>query len=237
MKHIIVGTAGHIDHGKLRGQGPHRHRCKPPRGRKAAASPLISALRACSHPALRLGFVDVPGHERRQNMLAGVGGIDLVLFVIGGRSIGRKHASTRYLPPPRYHAGSSPNPERPRHGDLRGLVRMRSKNWSRDPSWSQLPSSPLVRLPAPGWMPCARNLRASHRRYPRRTPAATSACPSIASSRSKDLVPSPPGRSFPALSRRTTRSNFTPPAAASAYAACRCTAARAIAQSPGSVPR
>ena len=34
-------------------------------------------------PALRLGFVDVPGHERFvKNMLAGVGGIDLVLFVI-----------------------------------------------------------------------------------------------------------------------------------------------------------
>jgi len=32
---------------------------------------------------LRLGFVDVPGHERFiKNMLAGVGGIDLVLFVI-----------------------------------------------------------------------------------------------------------------------------------------------------------
>ena len=34
-------------------------------------------------PSLRLGFVDVPGHERFvKNMLAGVGGIDLVLFVI-----------------------------------------------------------------------------------------------------------------------------------------------------------
>ncbi len=56
--------------------------------RSGAASPLISALPTwnCPPPGgeiLRLGFVDVPGHERFvRNMLAGVGGIDLVLLVI-----------------------------------------------------------------------------------------------------------------------------------------------------------
>jgi len=45
---------------------------------------------------LRLGFVDVPGHERFvRNMLAGVGGIDLVLLVIAAtRASKRRHAST-----------------------------------------------------------------------------------------------------------------------------------------------
>ena len=56
--------------------------------RSAAASRSTSASRISNSPApdgetLRLGFVDVPGHERFvRNMLAGVGGIDLVLLVI-----------------------------------------------------------------------------------------------------------------------------------------------------------
>ena len=58
------------------------------RKRSAAASPLIWASRTWTCRArtarpLHLGFVDVPGHERFvRNMLAGVGGIDLVLLVI-----------------------------------------------------------------------------------------------------------------------------------------------------------
>src|SRR5512146_483791 len=46
-------------------------------------SPTSDEARARSNEVLRLGFVDVPGHERLvRNMLAGVGGIDLVLLVI-----------------------------------------------------------------------------------------------------------------------------------------------------------
>ena len=58
------------------------------RKKNAAASPSTSAspIWSCLRPdgeKLRLGFVDVPGHERFvRNMLAGVGGIDLVLLVI-----------------------------------------------------------------------------------------------------------------------------------------------------------
>jgi selenocysteine-specific elongation factor len=85
MKHIIVGTAGHIDHGKtalvkaLTGIDADRLQEEKRRG--------ITIDLGFAHlqltPALRLGFVDVPGHERFvKNMLAGVGGIDLVLFVI-----------------------------------------------------------------------------------------------------------------------------------------------------------
>src|SRR6266542_3970639 len=85
MKHIIIGTAGHIDHGKtalvkaLTGIDADRLEEEKRRG--------INIDLGFAHlqltPALRLGFVDVPGHERFvQNMLAGVGGIDLVLFVV-----------------------------------------------------------------------------------------------------------------------------------------------------------
>jgi selenocysteine-specific elongation factor len=85
MKNIIIGTAGHIDHGKtalvraLTGVDTDRLKEEKKRG--------ISIDLGFAHLELsentRLGFVDVPGHERFiKNMLAGVGGIDLVLFVI-----------------------------------------------------------------------------------------------------------------------------------------------------------
>src|SRR6185369_12402510 len=85
MKHIVAGTAGHIDHGKtalvkaLTGIDADRLEEEKRRG--------ITIDLGFAHlqlsPGLRLAFVDVPGHERFvKNMLAGVGGIDLVLFVV-----------------------------------------------------------------------------------------------------------------------------------------------------------
>ena len=85
MKNIIVGTAGHIDHGKtalvkaLTGIDADRLEEEKRRGITIDIGFAHLALTA----DLRLGFVDVPGHERFvKNMLAGVGGIDLVLFVV-----------------------------------------------------------------------------------------------------------------------------------------------------------
>jgi len=85
MKNIIVGTAGHIDHGKtalvkaLTGIDADRLAEEKRRGITIDLGFAHLALT----PTLRLGFVDVPGHERFvKNMLAGVGGIDLVLFVV-----------------------------------------------------------------------------------------------------------------------------------------------------------
>ena len=85
MKNIIVGTAGHIDHGKtalvkaLTGIDADRLEEEKRRGITIDLGFAHLALT----PEIRLGFVDVPGHERFvKNMLAGVGGIDLVLFVI-----------------------------------------------------------------------------------------------------------------------------------------------------------
>jgi selenocysteine-specific elongation factor len=85
MRHVIAGTAGHIDHGKttlvkaLTGIDTDRLEEEKRRG--------ISIDLGFAHldltPALRIGFVDVPGHERFvKNMLAGAAGVDLVLLVI-----------------------------------------------------------------------------------------------------------------------------------------------------------
>ena len=90
MKHIIVGTAGHIDHGKsalvkaLTGTDPDRLEEEKRRGITIDIGFAHLDLPAEENvPAARLGFVDVPGHERFvKNMLAGIGGIDLVLFVV-----------------------------------------------------------------------------------------------------------------------------------------------------------
>jgi len=84
MRHVIVGTAGHIDHGKsalvraLTGTDPDRLKEEQLRG--------ITIDLGFAHLDLgdvQVGFVDVPGHEKFvKNMLAGAGGIDFVLLVI-----------------------------------------------------------------------------------------------------------------------------------------------------------
>jgi selenocysteine-specific elongation factor len=87
MRHLIVGTAGHIDHGKsalvlaLTGTDPDRWEEEKRRG--------ITIDLGFAHldlgQDLRIGFIDVPGHERFvKNMLAGVGGIDLVMLIVAG---------------------------------------------------------------------------------------------------------------------------------------------------------
>ena len=89
MKSVIVGTAGHIDHGKtslvkaLTGIDADRLEEEKRRGITIDIGFAHLELPAPNGQTLRLGFVDVPGHERFvRNMLAGVGGIDLVLLVI-----------------------------------------------------------------------------------------------------------------------------------------------------------
>ena len=89
MKSIIVGTAGHIDHGKtalvkaLTGIDADRLEEEKRRGITIDLGFAHMDLPGADGETLHLGFVDVPGHERFvRNMLAGVGGIDLVLLVI-----------------------------------------------------------------------------------------------------------------------------------------------------------
>jgi selenocysteine-specific elongation factor len=83
---VIIGTAGHIDHGKtalleaLTGQAGDRRREERERGITIDLGYLYAPLTA---DAPLTGFIDVPGHERFiHNMLAGAQGIDLVLLVV-----------------------------------------------------------------------------------------------------------------------------------------------------------
>jgi selenocysteine-specific elongation factor len=85
---VIVGTAGHIDHGKtallqaLTGQAGDRRREERERGMTIDLGYLYAALEPGAGAGLT-GFIDVPGHERfTHNMLAGAQGIDLVLLVV-----------------------------------------------------------------------------------------------------------------------------------------------------------
>jgi selenocysteine-specific elongation factor len=84
MKSVIVGTAGHIDHGKstlveaLTGTHPDRLAEEKRRG-----ITIDLGFAFLEENGVRFGFVDVPGHERFvSNMLAGAAGIDVLLLVI-----------------------------------------------------------------------------------------------------------------------------------------------------------
>jgi selenocysteine-specific elongation factor len=84
LKSVIVGTAGHIDHGKSALiealTGTHPDRLQEEKRRGITIDLGFAFLEASG---VRFGFVDVPGHERFiKNMLAGASGIDLVLLVI-----------------------------------------------------------------------------------------------------------------------------------------------------------
>src|ERR1700678_2592750 len=91
MHPVIVGTAGHIDHGKTslvkRLTGIDTDRLEEEKRRGISIDLGFAHLDL--NPDLRIGFVDVPGHERFvKNMLAGAAGIDLVMLVIAaGESI------------------------------------------------------------------------------------------------------------------------------------------------------
>src|SRR5437667_3620867 len=84
VRSIVIGTAGHIDHGKsalvlaLTGTDPDRLKEEKARG--------ITIDLGFAHAiieGINFAFVDVPGHERFiKNMLAGAGGIDLVVLVV-----------------------------------------------------------------------------------------------------------------------------------------------------------
>lgn len=83
-RNVVIGTAGHIDHGKstlvqaLTGIDPDRLQEE-----KARGITIDLGFAHCVQDDVNLAFVDVPGHERFvRNMLAGVSGIDAVLLVV-----------------------------------------------------------------------------------------------------------------------------------------------------------
>ncbi|MDD3654596.1 MAG: selenocysteine-specific translation elongation factor [Desulfotomaculaceae bacterium] len=85
MKHLIIGTAGHVDHGKTAlvkaMTGIDTDRLKEEKERGISIELGFTSLKLPS--GRKAGIVDVPGHERFiKHMLAGAGGFDLVLLVI-----------------------------------------------------------------------------------------------------------------------------------------------------------
>lgn len=85
MKNVIVGTAGHVDHGKtcliraLTGMETDRLKEEKKRG-----ITIENGFADMIYGDYNISIIDVPGHERFiKNMLAGIGGIDIVLLVIG----------------------------------------------------------------------------------------------------------------------------------------------------------
>jgi len=109
MKRVVVGTAGHIDHGKtelvraLTGVNADRFKEEQERGITIdiGFAPLELG------PDLTIGFIDVPGHEKFvKNMLAGIWGIDLVLLVVS--------------------ADESIKPQTREHFDICSLLRVKS---------------------------------------------------------------------------------------------------------------
>ncbi len=85
MKYVTIGTAGHVDHGKtllIRAlTGVDTDRLKEEKERGISIELGFAYLDLPS--GIRAGIIDVPGHERFiKNMLAGIGGIDIVLLVV-----------------------------------------------------------------------------------------------------------------------------------------------------------
>lgn len=85
MNNLIIGTAGHVDHGKTMLvkalTGIETDRLKEEKERGISIELGFAFMRLPS--GRQAGLVDVPGHERFiKNMLAGVGGIDMVLLII-----------------------------------------------------------------------------------------------------------------------------------------------------------
>ncbi|MCD6380549.1 selenocysteine-specific translation elongation factor [bacterium] len=85
MKNVIIGTAGHVDHGKteivkaLTGKDTDRLSEEKSRG----ISIVLGFAPIDLGVGIRAGIIDVPGHEKFiKNMVSGVVGVDLVIFVI-----------------------------------------------------------------------------------------------------------------------------------------------------------
>ena len=85
MKNIIIGTAGHVDHGKtqltkaLSGIDTDRLAEEQKRG----ITIELGFAHIPNDEGYNIGVIDVPGHEKFiKNMLAGIGGIDFVIFVV-----------------------------------------------------------------------------------------------------------------------------------------------------------
>jgi selenocysteine-specific elongation factor len=87
IRHVIIGTAGHVDHGKttlIRAlTGIDTDRLAEEKARGMTIDLGFAHLALPGDPPIQAGIVDVPGHERFvKNMLAGAGGVDVALVVV-----------------------------------------------------------------------------------------------------------------------------------------------------------
>ncbi|MDR2572374.1 MAG: selenocysteine-specific translation elongation factor [Oscillospiraceae bacterium] len=100
MRHVIIGTAGHVDHGKTALvkalTGIDTDRLEEEKRRGVTIEPGFAYIDF--DDGSRAGIIDVPGHERFiRNMLAGAGGVDLAMLVIA--------ADEGVMPQTREHLG------------------------------------------------------------------------------------------------------------------------------------
>ena len=100
MKHVIIGTAGHVDHGKTALvkalTGIDTDRLEEEKRRGVTIEPGFAYIDF--DDGTRAGIIDVPGHERFvRNMLAGSGGVDLAMLVVA--------ADEGVMPQTREHLG------------------------------------------------------------------------------------------------------------------------------------
>jgi len=185
IKHVIAGTAGHIDHGKsalveaLTGTNPDRLEEEKRRGITIDLGFAFLDL-----DGARLGFVDVPGHERFvRNMLAGAGGIDIVLFVIAAdesiKPQTREHFDIcRLLGISRGIIAITKSDKV--NSDLLAAVRLEIEEFVRG---SFLENAPIIAVSAHsgvGIEELKQELLRSHKPYPREMKNAIFGCPSIA---------------------------------------------------------
>ena len=159
--HVVIGTAGHIDHGKsalvrsLTGTDPDRLKEEQDRG-----ITIDLGFAHLQSDDTTMAFVDVPGHERFvKNMLAGASGIDAVLLVVA--------ADESVMPQTREHfdicrllgvsVGVVASPRR-----TWSMTTRSSSSSSRRPSWWLGPfskgrrSCPCPRVLDEGWTMCVR---------------------------------------------------------------------------------
>ena len=208
MKNIIIGTAGHIDHGKtalVRAlTGIDTDRLKEEKQRGISIDLGFAHLQLSEN--VRLGLVDVPGHERFiKNMLAGVSGIDLVLFVIASdesiKPQTREHFDICMLLGIRKGMVVLTKADLA-EGDLLELARLEAGEFVRG---SFLEDAPMVAVSATTGAGLdelrAELAKTGGRRFPKKTRRNIFACRSTAPSPCADLAQWSPVRWFRALVR------------------------------------
>jgi len=134
MRSLIIGTAGHIDHGKTSLvkalTGTDTDRLKEEKARGITIELGFAHLKLSE--SLQAGIVDVPGHERFvKNMVAGTTGIDMVLLVVA--------ADEGVMPQTREHLDICTL-----LGVERGLVALTKTDLTNDPQWLEMVSEDLA---------------------------------------------------------------------------------------------